>query len=226
MRDLNLPDTTKFIGNYAFQNCKAAQASALTLPSSLTSIGSYAYQGCYSLKNLDIPSSLTVLNEYAFAGCYNLSSIVDRRLTAQTSYSNTFGNMASNNSSAGYTGYATHGSNILCTYAAATGYDNGYWNDPLQNPTKCGFNTQYIDPENLRYCTILFDAGEGFVSETSRQIVYGKKIRELPEPTCPVDKPYFGGWYTEADGAGTKYSADSTAPSQDSLTLYAFYSAV
>ena len=110
------------------------------LPSQLTSIGSYAYQGCYSLKTLDIPSSLTVLNDYAFAGCYNLSSIVDRRLTAQTVYSNTFGNTASNNASNGYTGYATHGSNILYTYAAATGYDDGYWYDPLQNTTKCGFN--------------------------------------------------------------------------------------
>ena len=56
--------------------------------------------------------------------------------------------------------------------------------------------------------------------------IYGKKIGELPKPTCPADKPYFGGWYTEADGAGTKYSTNSTAPSQDSLTLYAFYSAV
>lgn len=195
------------------------------LPSSLTSVGSYAYQGCYSLKTLDIPSSLTVLNDYAFAGCYNLSSIVDRRLTAQTTYANTFGSTASNNESNGYTGYATHGSNILCTYAAATGYDDGYWNDPLQNTTKCGFNTQYIDPENVHWCTIVFDAGSGSVSPSTKQVVYGKKIGELPEPTCPADKPYFGGWYTEADGAGTKYSADSTAPSQDSLTLYAFYSA-
>ena len=226
LRDLNIPDTTKFIGNYAFQNCRATQASALTLPSSLTSVGSYAYQGCYSLKTLDIPSSLTVLNDYAFAGCYSLSSIVDRRLTAQTTYANTFGSTASNNASNGYTGYATHGSNILCTYAAATGYDDGYWYDPLQNTTKCGFNIQYIDPENLRYCTISFDAGEGSVSETSRQLIYGRKIGQLPEPTCPADKPYFGGWYTEADGAGTKYSANSTAPNQDSLTLYAFYSAV
>lgn len=196
------------------------------LPSQLTSIGSYACQGCINLKSLDIPSTLTVLNDYAFAGCYNLSSIVDRRLTAQATYTNTFGNTASNNASNGYTGYATHGSNILCTYAAATGYDDGYWNDPLQNTTKCGFNRQYIDPENLRYCIISFDAGEGTVSETSRQVVYGRKIGELPKPTCPADKPYFGGWYTEADGAGTKYSANSTAPSQDSLTLYAFYSAV
>lgn len=226
MRDLSIPDTVKLIGNYAFKNCRATQASALTLPNSLTSVGSYAYHGCYSLKTLDIPSSLIVLNDGAFAGCYSLSSIVDRRLTAQTTYANTFGDTASNNALNGYTGYATHGSNILCTYAAATGYDDGYWNDPLQEPTKCGFNIQYIDPENLRYCTISFDAGEGSVSETSRQIIYGRKIGELPEPTCPADKPYFGGWYTEADGAGTKYSAASTVPSQDSLTLYAFYSAV
>lgn len=225
LRDLSIPDTVKLIGNYAFQNCRVAQASALALPSSLTSVGSYAYQGCYSLKNLDIPSSLTVLNDYAFAGCYSLSSIVDRRLTAQTTYTNTFGNTASNNSSTGYTGYATHGSNILCTYAAATGYDDGYWNDPLQEPTKCGFNASYIDPENVHWCTIVFDAGSGTVSPSTKQVVYGKKIGELPEPTCPADKPYFVGWYTEADGAGTKYSSDSTAPSQDSLTLYAFYSA-
>ena len=226
LRDLSIPDTTRYIGNYAFQNCRATQTSALMLPRSLTSVGSYAYQGCYSLKNLDIPSSLTVLNDYAFAGCYNLSSIVDHRLTAQTTYANTFGNTASNNASNGYTGYATRGSNILCTYVAATGYDDGYWNDPLQDPIKCGFNIQYIDPENLRYCTIYFDAGEGTVSETTKQIVYGKKIGELPKPTCPADKPYFGGWYTEANGVGTKYTASSTAPSQDSLTLYAFYSAV
>ena len=225
MRNLNLPDTTTYVGEYAFQNCRAAQASALTLPNSLTYVGSYAYQGCYNLKTLDIPGSLTVLHNYAFAGCYSLSSIVDRRLTAQTTYANTFGNTASNDASNGYTGYATHGSNILCTYAAATGYDNGYWNDPLQNTTKCGFNVSYIDPENVHWCTIVFDAGSGSVSPSTKQVVYGKKIGELPEPTCPADKPYFGGWYTEADGAGTKYSADSIAPSQDSFTLHAFYSA-
>ena len=78
----------------------------------------------------------------------------------------------------------------------------------------------------MRYCIIYFDAGEGTVSETSRQIVYGRKIGALPKPTCPDDKPYFGGWYTEANGAGIKYSVNSAAPSQDSLTLYAFYSAV
>lgn len=247
LKNISIPEKVQLIGNSAFYGCtslnnvsiKATNLTAinqfafyncnklvnLDLPDTVKVIGSYAYQSCYSLKKLDIPSSLTVLNDYAFAGCYNLSSIVDCRLTAQATYTNTFGNTASNNASNGYTGYATHGSNILCTYVAAIGYDDGYWNDPLQNPTKCGFNRQYIDPENLRYCTISFDAGEGTVSETSRQIVYGRKIGELPKPTCPADKPYFGGWYTEADGAGTKYSADSIAPSQDSFTLHAFYSA-
>ena len=195
------------------------------LPSQLTSIGSYAYQGCNSLKSLNIPENLQTIGDYAFAGCYQISSIVDKRLTAQTVSTNTFGS-ATGTSTTAFTGYQTKGNNILCTYVAATGYDDGYWNDPLQEPTKCGFNIQYIDPENIRQCTIIFDAGSGSVSQSTKQVIYGKKIGELPKPICPADKPYFGGWYTEAGGAGTKYSADSTAPSQDSLTLYAFYSAV
>lgn len=195
------------------------------LPSQLTSIGSYAYQGCSNLKSLNIQENLQTIEDYAFAGCYQISSIVDKRLTAQTVSTNTFGS-ATGTSTTAFTGYQTKGNNILCTYAAATGYDDGYWNDPLQEPTKCGFNIQYIDPENLHWCTIIFDAGSGSVSQSTKQVIYGKKIGELPKPICPADKPYFGGWYTEADGTGIKYSADSTAPSQDSLTLYAFYSAV
>jgi hypothetical protein len=51
----------------------------------------------------------------------------------------------------------------------------------------------------------------------------GKKIGTLPTPTCPAETPYFGGWYTGQDGTGEKYNADSLAPNQDTLTLYAYY---
>lgn len=51
----------------------------------------------------------------------------------------------------------------------------------------------------------------------------GKKIGTLPIPTCPAETPYFGGWYTGQDGTGEKYNADSLAPNQDTLTLYAYY---
>ena len=49
-----------------------------------------------------------------------------------------------------YTGYSTRGNNVLSIYADAEGYDQGQWLDPLQNPDKCGFSIQYIDPENVK----------------------------------------------------------------------------
>lgn len=144
LRDLNVPDTVKSIGNYAFYYCYSTYASALTLPSTLTSIGTYAYQYCYNLKTLEIPSSLTTIGNTAFSGCRSLSSITDYRLTAQTVGANTFGSSTGTGTTA-YAGYNTRGSNKLRIYSAATGYDSGYWLDPLQNADKCGFSIQYID---------------------------------------------------------------------------------
>ena len=126
LRNLNVPETVKSIGNYAYYYCYSAYASALALPSALTSIGSYAYQYCYNLKTLSIQSALTSIGDYAFAGCRALSSIVDYRLTAQTTYGSTFGNAAGTGTTA-YTGYNTHGSNVLSIYWAADGYDSSYW---------------------------------------------------------------------------------------------------
>lgn len=130
LRDINLPQTVKTIGNYAFYNCNSSYASALALPSSLTSLGTYAFSYCYSLRSIEIPSALTAIGNYAFNGCYNVSSIVDTRLTAQTAYAQSFGQAASAGST-GYTGYSSRGSNVLCTYAVADGYEDGYWLDPL-----------------------------------------------------------------------------------------------
>lgn len=144
LRDLNVPDTVKNIGSYAFYYCYSTYASALTLPSALTSLGAYAYQYCYNLKELEIPSGLTAIGNYAFAGCRSLSSITDYRLAAQTILAATFGS-ATGTGGTTYAGYSTRGSNKLRIYTAATGYDTGYWLDPLQNVDKCGFNVEYID---------------------------------------------------------------------------------
>jgi hypothetical protein len=74
------------------------------LPSQLTSIGANAYQGCSNLKSLNIPENLQTIGDYAFAGCYQISSIVDKRLTAQTVSTNTFGS-ATGTSNTAFTGY-------------------------------------------------------------------------------------------------------------------------
>ncbi len=222
LRDINLPQTVKSIGQYAFQNCYSSYASALTLPSSLTSLGTYAFTNCNQLKSIEIPSALATLNNYVFNGCYKVSSIVDYRLTAQTAYAYTFGQAASIGST-GYTGYSSRGSNVLCTYVIADGYEDGYWADPLQDASKCGFSIQYIDPENLKYCQVTFDAGDGTLDETTKQCIQDKKIGTLPTPIAPEATPYFGGWWTGEGGTGTKCTSSTKAPAQETLTLYALY---
>lgn len=146
LQNLNVPDTVKSIGNYAFYYCYHTNASALVLPSALTSLGTNAYQYCYNLKTLEIPSGLTAIGNTAFSGCRALSSITDHRLTAQTVQTATFGS-ATGTSNTAYVGYSTRGSNKLRIYSAATGYDSSYWLNPLQNASKCGFNIEYIDQQ-------------------------------------------------------------------------------
>lgn len=228
LKSINVPNTVNTIGSYAFLNCHASNASALTLPSALTSLQSYAFQGCYSLKSLSIPSGLTAIQNFAFAGCYGLSSIIDYRLIAQTIYDYTFGQTAASNWSNGYVGYATHstGNNMLCVYAAAEGYDDGFWSDPLQESTKCGFSLKYIDPENVKYCNVMFNAGDGSIAGAAiyaKQLKQNSLLKTLPTPVCPEATPYFGGWYTGQNGTGTRYTAKSKVPAQSELMLYALY---
>ena len=54
----------------------------------------------------------------------------------------------------------------------------------------------YIDPENLKYCQVTFNAGEGELNDNVKQIIQNKRIGELPKPTAPSATPYFGGWWT------------------------------
>ena len=221
---LDLPDTVKSIGNYAFYGCTSldyAGKQNKELPSQLTSIGSYAYQGCSNLKSLGIPENLQTIGDYAFAGCYQISSIVDKRLSAQAASTNTFGS-ATGTSNTAFTGYQTRGSNILSTYFAATGYDENAWNDPLQNPDKCGFVQQYIDPENVISYVVAFDAGIGSIQETTRTIVKGKKIGQLPVPAVTEEQVYFCGWGTVADDVDSVIYKDYKVTSD--MTLYAIYS--
>ena len=63
---------------------------------------------------------------------------------------------------------------------------------------------------------VTFDAGEGIVSETTRELFYGDEIGELPEP----DRDYyrFDGWYTPG---GDKVTADTKFASPEDITLAA-----
>ena len=89
---------------------------------------------CEALEAIEFPSSLTALRALVVAP--NLKKITCRATAAPTCAEGTFGQ--SDNSYAGKNTAST-GENTLYVPADATGYDTGYWLDPLQNAEKCGF---------------------------------------------------------------------------------------
>lgn len=107
---------------------------------------SYMFNGCSSLTSLDLSNfdTSSVKNMGMggmFSVCKNLKSIKLGDKVANTKVSSsTFGN-----SSSYYTGYNSRstGENKLYVPVGATGYDTGYWLDPLQNTSRCGFTIVY-----------------------------------------------------------------------------------
>ena len=68
-----IPDTTKFIHNYAFENC--CSLTNVTIPDSVMSIGHHAFENCDSLMSVTIPDSVTSISGYAFYSCDSLMSV-------------------------------------------------------------------------------------------------------------------------------------------------------
>ena len=99
----------------------------------------YAFLRCSKLTSIDLSpfngAQITSISS-TFYGCLALQTIICPWAVAPTASSSTFGSSGS-----GYTGRNTYytGVNKLYVPAGATGYDSGYWLDPLQNSSKCGF---------------------------------------------------------------------------------------
>lgn len=126
------------IGEFAFDGC--SRLTSIEIPNSVTSLGNGAFWNCSGLSSIIIPDSVTSIGNNAFSSCSSLYSITCLAATAPTVESSTFGDLYF------YTGHNTYnqGINKLKVPAGATGYDTGYWKDPLQNSSKCGFTIEYI----------------------------------------------------------------------------------
>jgi hypothetical protein len=102
------------------------------------------FEGCSELTSIDMSGIDITMFSFngTFQGCENLKSL-KLGSNAPSSSSNMFGTSTSN-----YTGYNSRstGENKLYVPVGATGYDTGYWLDPLQNPEKCGFTIEYYNP--------------------------------------------------------------------------------
>jgi uncharacterized repeat protein (TIGR02543 family) len=67
--------------------------------------------------------------------------------------------------------------------------------------------------------TLTFDPQSGTVNSTNATVIYGSVVGTLPTPTrtgCT-----FGGWYTAANGGGTKYEATTKYSTASNQVLYA-----
>ena len=71
-----------------------------------------------------------------------------------------------------------------------------------------------------RSYTVTFDANDGVVSTTSKQVAQNQPYGELPVPTR--DGYQFGGWYTEKEN-GTKIESTTTVELAEDHTLYAHW---
>ena len=138
LTSITIPDGVTSIGGNAFYNCSSL--ASITIPDGVTSIGGDAFNGCSSLASITIPDSVKVIRYSAFSGCSSLTSIISKPSKSPSIVSNTFGDSTSS-----YTGRNTYdqGTNILYVPVGATGYDTGYWLDPLCNAEKCGFTISY-----------------------------------------------------------------------------------
>ena len=67
MTTIDIPQSVKSIGNYAFEGCKSF--TELTIPDNVTSIGNYSFRECSSLKILNIGSGVKSIGKDAFHLC-------------------------------------------------------------------------------------------------------------------------------------------------------------
>ena len=134
LTSITIPESITTIRKNTFDGCSSL--TSVTLPSTLTSMGENCFYGCSSLTSITIPESVTSLEMRVFAGCSSLTSISFLRATAPSLDYAVFGEGTYN-----FTGRNTYdtGENTLYVPSGATGYDTGYWLDPLQNAQKCGF---------------------------------------------------------------------------------------
>lgn len=128
---------TKFNGQVFFL-CKI---NGLSLPENLTQLGNGAFRSCV-FEAVSLPASITSFGSLVFAGCRWTKYIFAPWRSAPNIPSDFFGTATSGRDNF-YTGYDTRGSNVLHVPINATGYNTGYWNDPLQNTSKCGFSISY-----------------------------------------------------------------------------------
>jgi len=73
LRDYEIPDTVKSVGDYAFYAC--GELLHVTIPPGVTNLGAWAFDSCLGLTNVAIPAGVTSIGDVAFRNCKALQAI-------------------------------------------------------------------------------------------------------------------------------------------------------
>lgn len=73
LTSVDIENSVKEIGYYAFENCKSLRE--IVIPESMTNIGQYAFKGCSSLTEIVIPDSVRFISNGCFYNCSGLTSV-------------------------------------------------------------------------------------------------------------------------------------------------------
>ena len=84
--DLEIPDSVKVIGAYAFYGCE--NLTSLDIPDSVTKIGNNAFAECKGVTDITVPEGISDIEciEKAFAGCDNITTIHGKSGSAAEEY--------------------------------------------------------------------------------------------------------------------------------------------
>ncbi len=167
---VEIPSSTRFIGDEAFKDCVDLQT--VKLPEGLLSIGKLAFAGCTSLVKIDIPSTVTTMREQAFANCSSLTEfcIPESVTTIETSI--LFGC-----SSLTRLTFPTL-DQMLGTYFGSTSFGGG---KRITHYTS-GYSVAYYVPQNLTSVTVLSgNVGYSALSNCSflTEIVLGEGVTTI-----------------------------------------------
>ncbi len=101
LKQIDIPDSVKSIGNKSFKDCKSLEL--IEIGKSVVTIGKNAFSYCNKLKTITIPNNVTNIEQEAFYGCENLKIV----------YNHSDLNIIKGSKNCGYIGY----------YADLVGYE-------------------------------------------------------------------------------------------------------
>ena len=219
--DITIGTNVTSIGNGAF--CGSWYLAGLEIPEGVTNIGAIAFSNCENLRTVSLPDTLETIGAGAFWDCYGVRKLIVPLSVEEIGlslYDDWEGSIPG--AFAGMTGLeriympaslkpATEEATL--TYIATLFEDLGL--ESMSAGERDAILTWYSNVSELAYATIRFNDG-GTI--TTMQVL---DYFDAPLPVPSKSGHVFAGWWTGANGTGTRLSKDDTVSGD--ATYYAYW---